>query len=59
MRTYLWVMLVLLVLNAMGRSYWIARDQYPRRTRGMTVADLVFGLILVGWTVHLLLVGWA
>ena len=56
MRAYLWTMLILMVLEAVGRGLWIALDDYPRRTRWATVVDLVAGLILAGWTAHLLLV---
>jgi hypothetical protein len=55
MRAYLWTMLILLVLEAVGRVLWIARDDYPRRTRLATVIDLVVGLVLAAWVAHLLL----
>lgn len=57
MRTFLWVMLIMLVHDAILRLLWIAHDLYPRRTRGTTVADLIVGLILAGWVVHLLVAG--
>lgn len=57
MRAYLWTLLVLLALESLGRALWIARDEYPRRTRGATVADLIAGLVLAGWAAHLLMAG--
>ena len=56
MRAYLWTMLILMVLEAVGRVLWIARDDYPLRTRWATVVDLVAGLVLAAWAAHLLLV---
>lgn len=57
MRAYLWTLLIALVLDSLGRALWIARDEYPRRTRGATVADLIASLILAGWAAHLLMAG--
>lgn len=57
MRAYLWTMLVLLVLEALGRALWISHGWYPKRTPGATVFDLIAGLCLAGWAAYLLMAG--
>lgn len=57
MRTYLWAALILIAIETVARVLWIARDQYPLRTREEAVVDLVIGLLLAGWVAHLLTTG--
>lgn len=52
---YLWFSLVIFVLGAFGLAMGLTRGEFPRRTPGMAVVDLVFSLVMAGWALFLLL----
>lgn len=55
MAAYLWFSLVLFALCAFGLAVGLTRGEFPRRTPGMAVVDLVFSLAMAGWALFLLL----
>ena len=54
MTAYLWIMLILHLINVLVRAWWIARDEYPKRTRGNELLDLIAGIVFSAWVIYLL-----
>lgn len=54
MKAFLWVILVLFALTAVGKALWLASGVYPSRTAGETVFDLVLGVVIAMWALALL-----
>ncbi len=54
MTAFLWTVLILLALESLGKALWIAKGDFPRRTAGATVADLILGVLLACWAAYLL-----
>jgi hypothetical protein len=55
MRAYLWFSLVIFILCALGLAVGLTRGEFPRRTPGMAVVDLIFSLAMAIWALFLLL----
>jgi hypothetical protein len=54
MRAYIWTIAVFTVLSMLGRLVWLAKGQFPPRSRGMEAANVATDLALVIWAAVLL-----
>jgi hypothetical protein len=54
MRTFIWTIAALTVLSMLGRLAWLAKGQFPPRSRGMEAANVAVDLGLVVWAAVLL-----
>ena len=57
MKVFLWVMVILFALTAVGKALWIASGVYPSRTAAETVVDLILGVVIAAWGLWLLFGG--
>lgn len=55
MHSYLWFSLVIFILSAFSLAMGLTRGEFPRRTPGTAVVDLIFSLVMVIWALFLLL----
>lgn len=55
MHSYLWFSLVIFILSAFSLAMGLTRGEFPRRTPGAAVVDLIFSLVMVIWALFLLL----
>lgn len=55
MNAFLWTMLGVFTLDAIGRIVWLATGKFPPRTPGMTAVDLVLNVGFAVWVIHLLM----
>lgn len=53
MRTFIWTMLILMVLESIGKAIFIANRNYVRKP-GEMVMDIAFTLCLIVWAALLL-----
>lgn len=57
MTTFLWTLLVCLAVSVAGRSKWLARGEFPRRTSAVVVGEIAIRLALLAWISWLLAQG--
>ncbi|WP_280190338.1 hypothetical protein [Delftia sp. PS-11] len=55
MTAYLWFSLVIFILSAFALAMGLTRGEFPRRTPGAAVVDLIFSLVMVIWALFLIL----
>jgi hypothetical protein len=56
MTVFLWVILVICSLNFVGRLIWLAKDDFPPRTRKGECINVVSDVLFIGACVWLLFV---
>ena len=54
MNAFLWTMIVLLSLEAIGKVCWLARGDIPERKPGVVALDVIACVALLIWAVVLL-----
>ena len=54
MTAFLWVMVVLLALDSLGKISWLSKGVLPAREPFEILCDVVLNFALVGWALWLL-----
>jgi hypothetical protein len=54
MRIFIWVIVVILALETVGKLTWLAQQKFPVRTPGVIAADCVVGVVLLCWAIWVL-----
>ncbi len=49
MNAYIWVVMVLLGISILQKTYMCLMDEFPKRTRKGEAIDVVFNIVMVMW----------
>lgn len=55
MNYFLWVMVVTLAVDVVGKGLMVGTGMFPPRSRGATCFDLILNVVLLCWVVSLLI----
>jgi hypothetical protein len=54
MRTFVWTIAALTLVGVLGRLIWLAKGQFPPRSRGVEAANVAVNIGLLIWAVAVL-----